>query len=256
MILDEIVSSKREELEGARSKLAEAELRAMAGDRPSTRGFEEALRADGVRVIAEVKKASPSKGVIRADFDPVRIAHAYEDGGGAAISVLTEERYFQGSLDYLRSIGEEVELPLLRKDFLFDPYQLFEARVAGADAVLLIAAILEASQMADLIGLSTDLELDVLVEVHTLDELQKSLSAGAVIIGVNNRDLKTFKTDIKTTFSLVEHIPETCLKVSESGINTVDDIERLSSVGVDAFLIGEALMREDDPGKKLKELIG
>lgn len=226
---------------------------------PATKGFKAALipsAAGRTRIIAEVKKASPSKGVIRVDFEPVKIARIYQEKGAAAISVLTEERYFQGSLDYLAAIRGEVAIPLLRKDFIVDPFQVYEARVAGADAILLIAACLDRAQMEDLAGLAAELGLDVLTEVHNHRELEKTLLVGAEIIGINNRDLHSFKTDIATTEKLLREIPSGKVVVSESGINTRADIDRLQAVGVHAFLIGEAMMREADIGAKLQSLLG
>ena len=255
MILDDIVEAKREELAALKSSLPESELRARAADLPATRDFEASLKAPGTRVIAEIKKASPSKGIIREEFNPVDIASSYEEAGAAAISVLTESSFFMGSLGDLEAVSSAVSLPCLRKDFLFDPYQIFEARVAGADAVLLIAAMLETSQITDLIGQAVEVGLASLVEAHCAPEVEWALSAGATIIGINNRDLNTFKTEIATTLELAPSLPGGVTIVSESGINTVQDITRLKGVGVDAFLIGEALMREERPGDKLKEFM-
>lgn len=256
-ILDEIISSTRSGLKERASPRSLADLKARVADMPTTRGFRAALSNDKrpVRIIAEIKKASPSKGVIRPDFEPVSIASIYENKGAAAISVLTEERYFQGSLEYLAAIRKMVTLPLLRKDFMVDRFQVYEARAFGADAILLIAACLSKSQMEDLAGVAGELGLDVLTEVHNYRELDVALQAGAVIIGINNRDLHTFKTDIATTLNLLRDIPGDKIVVSESGINTRDDIDRLRVAGVHAFLIGEALMREADIGAKLQELL-
>ena len=255
MILDEIVSRKREELEGVKARSPLAEVKARALDSEEARDFRGAISADKVNIIAEVKKASPSKGVIRADFDPLRIAVSYEEAGAAAVSVLTESSYFQGSLDYLSLIRGELSIPLLRKDFIFDPYQIFEARSAGADALLLIAACLEAGELRDLAGLTVDIGMHALVEVHSEAELKKAISAGADIIGINNRNLKTFVTDIDTTRRLAALVPEGRVIVSESGINTAEDISSLRDCGAGAFLIGEALVRESDVGGKLRELL-
>ncbi len=255
MILDDIVADKREELAELKRLVPLVELKAESRDKEPTRDFKGALTKDGVRIITEVKKASPSKGLIRADFDPVAIASIYEEYGAAAISVLTEKKYFQGDLKYLTDVKDAVSIPVLRKDFIFDPYQLFEARVAGADAILLIAAVLGRSELTDLLGQAGELGLSVLVESHSSDELQKTVGAGAEIVGINNRDLNTFKTDIATTEELVKEIPDGKVIVSESGINTAEDIRRLTDSGADAFLIGEALMREADIGKKLAGLL-
>ena len=203
-----------------------------------------------------MKKASPSKGVIRQDFDPVRIADTYQASGASCLSVLTEKNYFQGSLDYLGSIRKTVGLPLLRKDFIVDEYQIHEARAAGADAILLIAACLDRGQLEDFLGVAAGLGLDVLVESHTYPELDKSLLAGASIVGINNRDLQTFRVSLDATFGMLKDIPDDRTVVSESGIKTRDDVVRLEQAGVDAILVGESLMREQDIGKKVKELLG
>lgn len=256
-ILDEIIASTRSDLKARSSARTLADLKARIAEMQPTKGFGAALANEKrpVRIIAEVKKASPSKGVIREDFEPVEIARLYEKKGAAAISVLTEERYFQGSLDYLAAIRKEVGIPLLRKDFIVDPFQVYEARAAGADAILLIAACLERSQIEDLGGLAAELGMDVLTEVHNLRELDKTLMAGARIVGINNRDLHTFETDLTTTLELLRDIPSGKVVVSESGINTRQDIELLQTAGVHAFLIGEALMREKDMAGKLEELL-
>lgn len=256
MILDEIMASKADELRGVKERVPLNELLSNLSDLPLTRDFAAALKAEGVNIIAEVKKASPSKGIIREDFDPVEIALAYEANGAAAISILTESAFFMGSLDFLDGIRERVALPLLRKDFIFDQYQLVEARVHGADAVLLIAAVLDDDSLKTLLEGAAELGLSTLVEVHNEMELERAVSSGAVVIGINNRDLKTFVTDIETTLRLIRLVPDDCVIVSESGINTRGDIESLKSAGAHAFLIGEALMREPLPGVKLAELLG
>ncbi|MEK7851320.1 MAG: indole-3-glycerol phosphate synthase TrpC, partial [Deltaproteobacteria bacterium] len=202
-----------------------------------------------------VKKASPSKGVIREDFDHLEIARTYERNGASALSVLTDRHFFQGSIDYLSEIRQMVSLPLLRKDFIFDEYQIFEARGYGADAVLLIAAVLDDKELCDFVKLSLDLGMAPLVEVHDETELERTLKTNAELIGINNRNLQTFKTDINTTVRLMNSIPEDKIVVSESGINTKEDMKLLKDAGVDAFLIGEALMRESDIGKKLREFV-
>ncbi len=257
MILDEIVAYKKEELAATKRRTSFADMRAKAADAGPTRGFGRALGSgDGIRLIAEVKKASPSKGVIRQDFDPVGIARTYEASGASCLSVLTEAKYFQGDLAYLADIRRAVALPLLRKDFIVDEYQIFEARAAGADAILLIAACLDRRQIEDCLGISSGLGLDALVESHTAQELDKSLLAGAQIVGINNRDLASFTVSLRTTYDLLRDIPDDRVVVSESGIGGRDDVVRLEQAGVDAILVGESLMREKDIGKKVRELLG
>ena len=258
-ILDTIVQDKKKELAEVKQKTSLEKLKSRITHLPQVIDFAGALTAgtkSNVRIIAEVKKASPSKGILCQQFDPVAIARAYGDGGAAAVSVLTEKNYFQGSLEYLRAIKEAIPLPVLRKDFIFDPYQLYEARAYGADAVLLIAVMLSEELLAELLQLARALSLCHLVEVHDRTDLQKALAAGAEIIGINNRDLKTFVTDIRTTIDLMPAIPEDKIVVSESGISSRQDLEQLAAAGVDAFLIGETLMKEINPGIKLRELIG
>jgi indole-3-glycerol phosphate synthase len=258
-ILSRILDWKRQEVALARQTLPLAELRQRSASLPPTRSFHQALQAQAdqtPRIIAEIKKASPSAGLIRADFDPVAIARTYERHGAAAISVLTDTQFFQGELRFLSTIRQQVHLPLLRKDFVVDPYQLYEARCAGADAVLLIAAALDVPQLVDLATLSQELGLEPLVEVHTAAELEKALECSCRIIGVNNRDLHTFHTDIATTLELLRSIPTGYLVVSESGLRDHATLTRLRDHGVAAFLIGESLMREADIGAKLDALRG
>ena len=260
MILDEILAHKKEELSKLKTDfpmkgLLEG-LKIRIKHVPPPRDFIKAILGRGIRIIAEVKKASPSKGIIRKNFHPVEIARTYESNGAAAISVLTEEKYFLGCLDYLREIREVVSLPLLRKDFIFDEYQIYESRAAGADAILLIASILGKRQIEDFLKLSQSLGLSCLVEVHDEDDLKKVLSTDAELIGINNRDLETFKTDIETTINLIKNIPKDRIVVSESGINDYSDVELLRKKGVNIFLVGEAIMKEKDIGKKLRELRG
>jgi indole-3-glycerol phosphate synthase len=219
------------------------------------RGFARNLSGDKRRIIAEVKKVSPSKGMIRADFDPVAIAEDYAAHGASAISVLTEERFFQGSLQHLEEIRGAVEAPLLRKDFTIDPYQIVEAKSYGADAILLIAAMLDLGLMKDLRAQAVALGLDVLIEVHTESEMAAAVEAGAQVIGVNNRDLKTFAVDIATAERLAPMIPAGTPAVCESGIESLEQIRRIEKRGIHVFLIGEALMRAPAPGKKLAELL-
>ena len=226
---------------------------AMAAATPQD--FYAAMEGPGLKIIAEVKKASPSKGIIREDFDPLAIALDYEKNGAVAISVLTEEKFFHGKLDYIRLVKDHVKVPVLRKDFILDELEVYESRVLGADAILLIAAILEDTHLADLIALTEDLSMTALVEVHDSEELEAAVRAGARLIGINNRNLKTFKTNIATTCDLAPLVPKGRVIVSESGINTTDDIRRLMGCGVNAFLVGEALVREKDVGAKLRELL-
>jgi len=258
-ILARILDWKRQEVASATQVLALADLRQRVATLPPTRGFYRALLAQPdqkPRIIAEVKKASPSAGLIRADFDPVAIASIYARHSAAAISVLTDNKFFQGELRFLTAIRQHVQVPLLRKDFVVDAYQLYEARWYGADAVLLIAAALDVPQLVDLAALSQELGLEPLVEVHTAAELEKALECSCRIIGINNRDLHTFRTDVKTTLALLRHIPPGYLVVSESGLQDHATLARLASHGVAAFLIGESLMRESDIGAKLDALRG
>jgi indole-3-glycerol phosphate synthase len=257
-ILDEILEYKRGEVARARAAVPDETLRARAVatvERP--RGFRRALvEAEGPAVIAEVKKRSPSKGLIRADFEPVSCAEAYASAGAAALSVLTDEHFFDGRLDYLSRIRRAITLPLLRKDFVIDAYQIDEARLAGADAVLLIVAALEPEPLAALHAHARTLGLDVLVEVHDEDELEIALGVGADLIGVNNRDLRTFEVDLAVTERLARCIPEgeAVLLVAESGIADHEDVQRLQKAGATAFLVGESLMREPDIGAALRRL--
>lgn len=261
MILDEIVANKRIKVKERKTSLPLSELKARINDLPDTKGFKNAIargekKESPIRVIAEIKKASPSKGIIREDINVQRIAWIYEEGGAAAISVLTEERYFLGSIENLLMTRKVVNIPILRKDFIFDAYQIYEARAFGADAVLLIASILDKMQIDEYYGLTSDLGMDALVEIHDKKGLEKALETRAEIIGINNRDLKTFKIDLNTTYRLMDEIPEGKVIVSESGINNRYDLIQLQKAGIDAVLIGEALMREKDIGKKIKELLG
>jgi indole-3-glycerol phosphate synthase len=258
-VLDRIVEAKAGRLDQAKrrapiERLAPEALAIAALSRG--RSLAAALRRpDRVNVIAEIKQRSPSKGLICEDFDPVHIAESYASGGAAALSVLCEEDFFGGSLEHLEAIRKRVELPLLRKDFIFDPYQLYESCVAGADAVLLIVAILEDELLERLIGLAKELGLDALVEVHTMAEMECAARVGASTIGVNNRDLTTFKVDLGTSIRLAPLAPEGAILVSESGINTGSDIRRLKSAGFSAFLVGEHLMRAQHSGEALRRLI-
>ncbi|HEY32988.1 MAG TPA: indole-3-glycerol phosphate synthase TrpC [Dehalococcoidia bacterium] len=258
MILDDIVADKRKELARTKAETSLGELEARIAQRAVPLDFGGALRGEGVSIIAEVKKASPSKGLLCPDFDPVALARAYTEGGVAAISVLTEVKYFQGSLDYLsqiRGLSGLEGIPLLRKDFLFDPYQVYEARAYGADAILLIAAILEDKEMEDLIALAHELGMQCLVEVHDDAELARVLQSSAQIIGINNRDLRTFEVDINTTRRLQSLITPDRVVVSESGVSRREDIERLREWKVDAALVGEALVTADDVVARLRGLV-
>jgi indole-3-glycerol phosphate synthase len=258
-ILARILDWKRQEVARARQAMPLAELRRTLEALPPTRDLRQALSTrlgQGTRIIAEIKKASPSAGLIRADFNAVAIASTYARHGAAAISVLTDSKFFQGELTFLSAVRQQVHLPLLRKDFIVDPYQLYEARWHGADAVLLIAAALDVPVLADLAALSLELGLEPLLEVHTAAELEKALACPGRVIGINNRDLHTFHTDVATTLELLRQVPDGYLVVSESGFKDRATIERLEAHGVAAFLIGESLMREPDIGAKLDELRG
>lgn len=257
MILDQIVSHNRQELEYKKRSLPLAEVQRLASGQPPALDLAAALRGDGIKLIAEVKKASPSRGVIRHDFDPVEIARIYADNGAAAISVLTEAKHFQGSLDHLKDIRKALsnKLPLLRKDFIFDSYQVYESRAYGADGLLLIVAILEPEKLQELLRISRELKMNCLVEVHNEAEVEIALKSEARIIGINNRDLTTFNVDIAITERLRPLIPPDRIVVSESGIKERADIEKLSQLGVDAVLIGESLMSAPDIAAKMRELL-
>ena len=260
-ILKTILARKREEVAERKARVPLAELRAQIAGAPPLRGFAVALRkrvqARQAAVIAEIKKASPSKGLIRADFDPAAIARGYENGGATCLSVLTDVDFFQGSDAYLGQAREACTLPVLRKDFTVDVYQVNEARAIGADAILLIAAALDNAVLVNLHALAIECGLDVLVEIHNPVDLQRALmltNAPRTLIGINNRDLRTFETSIDTTLSLKEAVPHDRLLVTESGIATRDDVARLRAAGVDAFLIGETFMRAKEPGTELAKL--
>lgn len=252
MILDTIVARKKEEVAALKIRgIAAPEL-----EIPLPRGFIRALTdCAGVAVIAEAKKASPSKGVIRPDFDPVAIARSYQAGGAQALSVLTDVDFFQGSLAYIPAVRAAVQLPVLRKDFIIDPLQIKEARAYGADAILLIAAILETSQIEEYQALALELGMDSLVEVHDEAEVEKAVAAGSRLIGVNNRDLRDFSMDLNTTFRLQKIIPKDIPLVSESGIRDHQDMLQLAEHGVRAALVGETLMRAADPAEALRTLV-
>ncbi len=253
-ILEQIVARKRERLEEAKRKVPLKELRASAPTLIGAGRLISALQPDGINIIAEIKRSSPSKGVIRENFDPVAIARNYTANGAAAISVLTEEDFFGGSMGHLQAVRDVAPLPLLRKDFIFDEYQLYEALHAGAAAVVLIAAILDVQQIKDLTQVARWLGLDALVEIHDREELDKVLQCGVRLLGVNNRNLRTFETTIETSLRLAADLPKSITLVSESGIRTREDIDCLRGVGFHAFLIGEELMRAADEGKALRDL--
>ena len=257
-ILNQIVAVKREEVAAAQKRISLAALRADAESRVLTRDFEGALRAKIAKgqaaVIAEVKKASPSKGVLRADFIPADIAQSYAEHGAACLSVLTDKDFFQGSIDYLKQARASCSLPVLRKDFIVDPYQVYESRVMGADCILLIAACLDDAQMKALEALALSLDMAVLVEVHDRAELERALQLKTPLLGINNRNLQTFEVSLDTTLGLVKEVPADRLLVTESGITTAADVARLREAKVNAFLVGEAFMRAEDPGVALAGL--
>jgi indole-3-glycerol phosphate synthase len=257
-ILATILARKAEEIAARRSAVPLDELRARAADRPAPRGFEAALRAKiaagDAAVIAEVKKASPSKGVIRAHFHPAEIARSYEAGGAACLSVLTDRDFFQGHEDYLVAARAACALPVLRKDFTIDDYQVHEALALGADAILLIVAALDDARLRGLCDLGLSLGLDVLVEVHDGAELERALATASALIGINNRNLRSFETSLRTTLDLIDRVPDDRLLVTESGIHTSADVMRMRAAGIHAFLVGEAFMRADDPGAELARL--
>lgn len=259
-ILNRIVATKREELALALKKTPLAVMREDAESRLLTRDFEGALRAKIAAglpaVIAEVKKASPSKGVIRENFIPADIAQSYAEYGAACLSVLTDRQYFQGSSDYLKQARASCDLPVLRKDFMVDPYQVYEARAMGADCILLIAACLEDAQMAELEAIAHGLNMAVLVEVHDRAELQRALKLKTPLVGINNRDLRTFEVSLDTTLGMLADVPADRLLVTESGILSGDDVRKMREHGVNAFLVGEAFMRAKEPGAALAELFG
>jgi indole-3-glycerol phosphate synthase len=257
-ILQRILARKTEEIAERSARLPVAELAARCADLPGTRGFAAAMEAkidaDLPAVIAEVKKASPSKGVLRADFQPADIARSYAAGGAACLSVLTDADFFHGSEAFLREARAACKLPILRKDFTVDPYQVYEARAIGADCILLIVAALDDMALLELTLLAAELDMDVLVEVHDAAELERALAVPAPLIGINNRDLRSFATSLDTSIDLRDQVPYDRLLVTESGIRTAADVTRLREAGVDAFLVGEAFMRAEDPGAELKRL--
>jgi indole-3-glycerol phosphate synthase len=255
MFLRKIVEGKREEISGQKILLPLSDLKRRLAGLSSPIDFGAALRSRPCAIIAEVKRSSPSKGRIREEFEPVAIARIYAESGAAAISVVTERRFFEGRASFLSEIRRAVQIPLLRKDFIIDAYQLYEARLLGADAVLLIARILDDPCLREFIALSRELGISPLVEVHDEADLEKAVCAGAGLIGINNRDLSTFSTDLGVSLRLAPLVPPGALVVSESGIRSRKDIEKLGTAGIRAFLVGETLMREPDVSRKLKELL-
>jgi len=254
-ILSRVVESRRAEVARRRRIVPETVLRIAAGKADAPRDFAGALERNQINVIAEIKKASPSAGVLRHVFEPAALARAFERAGAAALSVLTEEENFQGALAHLRDARAAVELPALRKDFIVDSYQVWEARAANADSFLLIAAAVEDAALADLLAMGRELGMEALVEVHTAEELRRALAVGARIVGVNNRNLHTLEVRMETSLELVEMIPDDHTAVSESGLRSPEDLRKLRAAGFDAFLIGESLMREAEPGAALGRLI-
>ena len=257
-MLEEIIEHKRVEVEARKKKVGLADLKSKLADAPQIRSFKEAISkpTNNINLIAEIKRASPSAGLIRKDFHPVEIAKIYQEAGAAAISILTDEKFFEGSIDFLPQVKREVSLPLLRKDFIIDEYQIYESRTYGADALLLIAGTLSEAQMTEFLSLSHDLEMDCLVEVHNEEELKKVLETPAEIIGINNRDLSTFQVDLSTTRRLRKLIPDSKIVVAESGIRSREDVQLLAEEKVDAILVGESLLRSKDIRGKIEELSG
>jgi len=255
-VLDRIIESRRAAIAHRKKTVPETALRFGVKHGKPVRDFAAALARDSLNVIAELKKASPSRGVIRADFDPVSLARTLEAAGATALSVLTEEEFFQGDLKYMRAARAAVGVPVLRKDFIVDPWQVWEARATDADSFLLIVAGLSDELLSELLVLGRELGMEALVEVHTREELARALSAGARIIGVNNRDLRTLEVRPKTADELIEVIPDECIAICESGLRTRDDLVRLRAAGFDAFLIGEHLMAQPDPAAALRVLLG
>jgi len=257
-ILKKILARKVEEISEACEKTGLRELSELAAAASEPRGFIDALHtriADGnAAIIAEIKKASPSKGVIREDFDPAAIAQSYSDGGAACLSVLTDKDFFQGAPEYLKSARHACTLPVIRKDFIVDEYQVYEARAMDADCILLIVAALGDAQMAELNGLAGHLGMDVLIEAHDAEELSRALALSPSLVGINNRDLRTFDVSLDTTLDLLDQIPDDCLVVTESGILAREDVMLMRQNNVNAFLVGEAFMRADDPGGKMRDL--
>ena len=250
-ILDQILARKAEEVR--QSSALASQVKANARAAAPARDFTKALHRDTVALIAEIKKASPSKGVLIENFDPVAIGRTYAENGAAAVSVLTDEHFFQGHLDYMRAVRAEVNIPVLRKDFIIDPYQIYEARAAGADAVLLIVMALEDEQLTDLHVLIRELDMAALVEVHNENEMERALKMGATLIGINNRDLKTFHEDLNVTARLTKRLPSNVTLVAESAIRSADDVRRMGDYGAHAVLVGESLVKADNMALQVRE---
>lgn len=255
--LTKILNYKKSEVEERKQKLSFDEIIERIVHSPATLDFESALKSEnGIACIAEIKKASPSKGVITTDFVPTKIAREYKEGGANAISVLTDEKYFQGRADYIESAKIASFLPILRKDFIIDEYQIYESRLMGADAILLIVAALDDIQLSSFLATADDLSLSVLVECHTKEEIERALNTGATIIGINNRDLQSFSVNVDLSLMLKNFIPSSCITVSESGIKNYNTVQRLAQAGFDAILVGEQLMAQSDRRKALENLLG
>jgi indole-3-glycerol phosphate synthase len=257
-ILNEIIETKRLEVAAAKQRCSVADLESRLSDAPPVRDFAAALRSasPAMGLIAEIKKASPSAGLIRPDFDAVAIARTYEQHGARCLSVLTDEQYFQGHLDYLTAVRAAVQIPVLRKDFIIDPYQVLEARLAGADCILLIAECLDNCHLRDLYFYASDLGLDALIEIHEADNLDRVLKLEPSLVGINNRDLKAMQTDLEHTIRLASRIPADCILISESGIKSHADVLRLQQAGARAILVGESLMKQSDIGGAVDSLLG
>ena len=255
-VLDRIVEARRAAIAHRQKTVPETALRFGVKHAGPVRDFAAALTRDAINVIAELKKASPSRGLLRAEFDPVALGKGFEAAGAAALSVLTEEEFFQGDLKHMKVARAAVGVPVLRKDFIVDPWQVWEARATNADSFLLIVAALDDVRLAELLALGRELGMDPLVEVHTRAELARALAAGARILGVNNRDLRTLEVRVETSYELIEAVPDECIAVAESGLRSHDDLKRLRAAGFDAFLIGEHLMLQPDPAAALRSLLG
>jgi indole-3-glycerol phosphate synthase len=255
-VLDRIIEARRAAIAHRKKAVPETALRFGVKHAKPVRHFAAAIARDSLNVIAELKKASPSRGLIRADFDPVALAKSFEAAGAAALSVLTEEEFFQGDLKHMRDARAAVGLPVVRKDFIIDPWQIWEARATDADSFLLIVAGLGDALLGELLALGRELGMEPIVEVHTPEELARALAAGARIIGVNNRDLRTLEVRVETSMELIEAIPDECIAVCESGLRSRTDLARLRAAGFDAFLIGEHLMAQPDPAAALRKLLG
>ncbi|MEA3329051.1 MAG: indole-3-glycerol phosphate synthase TrpC [Candidatus Omnitrophota bacterium] len=257
MILNKILSQKRKEIEEAKAKVSQKGLIEKKSDFPGRRDFKSAIsKAHQINLIAEIKKASPSRGIIREDFNPVRIAQLYQNSAARAISILTDQQFFKGSLDYLNQVRQVVTLPILRKDFIIDEYQIYQSALAGADAVLLIAAILSGEELNRFLSVASGIGLDVIVEIHSEKDIEKLSQTDPLIIGINNRDLVSFEVNLDTTERLIRLLPKGKIIISESGVKTHQDVMKLKSLGVNAVLIGEGFMESEDISAKVKEVMG